>query len=481
MFGQNLQNTRNAPNETKIGPGNAAQLATKWTFITGGDVSATAATDGVTVYFPDWSGNLFAVDAATGLLRWTRPIAVYTGLPGSISRTSPAIVGNTLLVGTQTGAYLLAIDRRNGNLLWKTQVDTHTAAVITQSPVAAGGRVFVGVASLEEALAASTAYPCCTFRGSMLSLDFATGAILWKTRTVPLGYSGGAVWGSSPVVDTRRRTVYVGTGNNYTVPEEVKRCANNNPQQAGNCLAPNDYIDAVLALDIDTGRIKWGRRLQGYDAWTAACLGLPPGVTWCPGPMGPDYDFGSGPNMFTVMLNGAPRDLLGAGQKSGIYWALDPDTGAIVWNTLVGPGSSLGGIQWGSATDGQRIYAAISNFDHKSYQLQPSGQTIDWGSFSALDAATGRLLWQIPDPVQGSIDIAPVSVANGVAYFCSADTVGHMYALEAATGRLLWSFASGGSCNSGAAIVNGSVYWGSGYVQSAPGTPNNKFYAFSVP
>src|SRR5262249_14750091 len=159
----------NAPNETKIGPGNAAQLAPKWTFITGGDVSATAATDGVTVYFPDWSGNLFAVDAATGSLRWTRPISLYSGVPGAISRTSPAIVGNTLLIGTQTGAHLLAIDRRNGNLLWKTKVDDQTAAVITQSPVAAGGRVFVGVASLEEALAASTAYPCCTFRGSILS------------------------------------------------------------------------------------------------------------------------------------------------------------------------------------------------------------------------------------------------------------------------------------------------------------------------
>jgi len=230
-----------------------------------------------------------------------------------------------------------------------------------------------------------------------------------------------------------------------------------------------------VALDLDTGRIKWGHRLQAYDVWTVSCLFSP-----CSTLTSPDYDFGSGPNLLTVNSHHHKRDLIGAGQKSGMYWALDPDDGHIVWATSVGPGSHYGGVEWGSATDGERVYVAISNFFHRSYTLK-SGQTITWGAYSALDAATGRILWQTPDP-QGSLPLGAVTIANGVLYAESISPEGPLHAFDAATGGLLWSFASGGSANGGAAVVNGTVYWGSGYTRF--GTPefvegDHKLYAFA--
>ena len=170
---------------------------------------------------------------------------------------------------------------------------------------------------------------------------------------------------------------------------------------------------------------------------------------------------------------GKMRELVGAGQKSGDYWALDPSTGALVWKTNTGPGGTAGGLQWGSAVDGKRIYTANANSNQVSYQGSTSG------IWSALDAATGQILWQTR-PEHGGGTSGPVTTANGVVFGCSLDDDGYMYALDAATGAELWSFASGGSCLSGAAISNGTVYWGSGYSNFGFGTPNNKLYAFGL-
>jgi polyvinyl alcohol dehydrogenase (cytochrome) len=184
--------------------------------------------------------------------------------------------------------------------------------------------------------------------------------------------------------------------------------------------------------------------------------------------------------LFTVKgPNGMPRDLVGAGQKSGQFWALNPDSGAVVWETQVGPGGTLGGLEWGSATDGDLIYVAETNINQTPWTL-PNGTTVTSGFWSALDAATGQILWQTPDP-QDAIDTGPVTGANGVVYACSMDPDGYMYAMDSSTGNILWSFASGGSCNSGAAISGGMVFWGSGYSNLGLGTPNNKFYAFQLP
>jgi polyvinyl alcohol dehydrogenase (cytochrome) len=251
---------------------------------------------------------------------------------------------------------------------------------------------------------------------------------------------------------------------------------------ATTCLAPDDYTDAILALDMSTGALKWARRLQSFDVWSLACgnadFGLPQ-LDICKSPESPDYDVVAA-NLFTVGGDDDRRDLLGADQKSGIYWALDPDNGDIVWATQVGPGSARGGILWGSATDSKRVYVAAANWESVEVTLTPSGQTTTSGFWNALDARTGAILWQTADPVPDGVDAGMVTIANGVVYAGSMDPLGHMYALDAVTGAILWRYASGGSVVAGPAVVKGTVYWGSGYARGL-GSPSNQLYAFALP
>jgi outer membrane protein assembly factor BamB len=180
--------------------------------------------------------------------------------------------------------------------------------------------------------------------------------------------------------------------------------------------------------------VKWAQRMEdwpenadqdGSDFWNLAC---PDHVAGCPTPEGPDYDFGSAPNLITYA---GSKTILGAGQKSGLYYAFNPETGELLWQTQVGPGSSLSGIMWGSATDGERIYVPISDVAGIRY----AGGTA--GSWAALDPANGKILWQVPDPY-GAWGIGPVAVANGVVYVPSTAgkaTDRNMIALNAANER----------------------------------------------
>jgi polyvinyl alcohol dehydrogenase (cytochrome) len=482
VAGHDLSNSRNQPLETRIDVANVRSLATKWVFQTGGDVSATPTVGANAIYFPDWAGNLYAVRKDTGQAIWSAQISQYDGFPKAFSRVSPALYGADLIIGDiessgqlHDGARIMAINQQTGILHWMTQVETNPAAIITGSPVVVGNMVVVGVSSNEESLADQPGYVCCTFRGSMVALDADTGRVLWHTYTVPDnggktdGYSGNAIW-QPPAIDTARGLIYVGTGNNYTVPAAVSTCQSK--MSAGaitSCTDPADYFDSALALDLRTGAIVWSKQLHGYDVWTVACSNAKAGVT-CPSPAGPDYDLsGSGPNLLP--------GLVGFGQKSGIYWGLDPSSGDVTWSAVVGPGSTIGGIEWGSASDGERIYAAIANNSHDAYKLAPNGETITWGSWSAINARTGKILWQTADPTKGAIDPGAMSVANGVVYAGSFS--GLMYAMNAKTGKILWSFESGGSVVDGPAIADGVVYWGSGYAKISPGKPNNQVFAFA--
>jgi polyvinyl alcohol dehydrogenase (cytochrome) len=198
-----------------------------------------------------------------------------------------------------------------------------------------------------------------------------------------------------------------------------------------------------------------------------------------------------------VRIDGHRRQVVGVGAKSGVYTLLDAKTGEFIWNTLVGPGGDQGGIQWGTAFDGDRIYVAITNHHHIPYKLTQNGvlanDTVTGGSWAALDPVTGTILWQTADPqletlrdlgVVGVWDLAPVTVANGVVYASSMAKLANqnqMFALDAATGAILWQFGAGSSVNSGPAVVNGSVYWGSGYVRAGvEGSGNNRLFAFSI-
>ncbi|MFC8451374.1 PQQ-binding-like beta-propeller repeat protein [Kitasatospora sp. NPDC057223] len=486
MIGRDVTNTRSNPLEKKINTGNAARLAVKWTYTTHGDVSATPAVVGGAAYFPDWGGYLHKVDARTGKGVWTHKVSDYTGLDGSVSRSSPAVVGDTVYIGDYAQAVLLAIDATTGALRWKTQLDSHPFAVLTQSPVVHDGVIYQGVSSRESELAAANpAYVCCTFRGSANAVDARTGRVLWTRHTVPDnggqagGYSGAAVWGT-PAIDAEHRTVYFTTGNNYQVPQSVADCqaAGGTP---GDCLAPDDHVDSVLALDTRTGRVKWASGRARFDAWNVSCLpGFPPNN--CPASVGPDYDFGDGAHLFTIRdASGHPRQVVGGGQKSGEYWLLDAGTGQVVWSAATGPGGKVGGILWGTATDGRRVYLAQANFGKEPYRL-PDGSTATGSSFVALDARTGQIAWQIADPSDG-FAWAPVTVANGVLY--ASSTSGRMYAIDSATGRILFDYLGPYSTIAGAAVVDGTVYWGNGYAKfsyagTTGSTTTGTFYAFSV-
>src|SRR4051794_1689607 len=487
--GGNLQNTRLQAGEKTLSVSNVAGLEKKWEFTTGGDVSATPAVDGDTVCFPDRAGSLYAVDKLTGRQRWRSSIAAASGVPGDYARATPAVAGNKVIVGTQGpfggGGKVLAFHKDTGAVLWRTTLDTHPAAIITQSATVYGNRVYVGTSSLEESFALIPGYDCCSFRGRMAALDLNTGAVVWQVRMAPPGFPGNAVWGSSPAIDSKRGQLYVATGNNYDAPPETLACvaaAGEDPSAQQACLPGDDHFDSVMALDLKTGAIRWATRAMSFDAWTVDCIPFIGEGTNCPEPAGPDFDFGQAPALFTVRDGNKNRDVVGAGQKSGQYWSLDPDTGAVRWVTQAGPGGTAGGLQWGSAVDGRRVYTANANSNAVAWTL-PNGTTTTNGIWSGIDAVAGQLLWQtVPTfggvPFGGSSS-GPVTTANGVVFGCGLDPQGHMYALDGATGSILWTFASGGSCLSGAAIADGRLFWGSGY--RLFGTPNNKLYSFGLP
>ncbi|HEY6055083.1 MAG TPA: PQQ-binding-like beta-propeller repeat protein [Gaiellaceae bacterium] len=492
MSGHDSSNSHANTDESVIGTNDVGSLAPKWVFTTHGDVSADPAVVGGAVYFPDWGGYLNKVDAKTGNLIWQRQVSSYDGVAGSVSRTGPAVVKGVVYIGDQNGAHLMAINATTGALIWSSQMDGHPTAILTASPLVVNGVVYQGVASSEEAAAIFPSYPCCTFRGSLVAVDAMTGGILWKTYTVPdngglacttqnpatgCGYSGGAVWGSTPALDANSNTLYIGTGNNYTVPDAEKTCEANGGT-ASQCLSPDDHVDAVMALNASTGAIKWSTGVQGFDDWNVACIpGFDPHN--CPNSPGPDFDFGSGPQLMTVKTDaGKPQKIIGAGQKSGQYWGLDAATGNILWSQAAGPGSSLGGIEWGSATDGKRIYIAEADPFGTPYTTV-GGQTINYGSWAALDPASGKVLWQTPDP-SGNAALGFMTTANGVVYAPSMS--GNMYALDAATGEVLWNFTAPGAAIGGASVVSGTVYWGSGYSHlGIPGwNASTSFYAFTL-
>ncbi len=364
-------------------------------------------------------------------------------------------------------------------LLWRTTVPGGYP-ILTQSATIVGGVAYVGAASYEEALV-RFGFPL-TFRGFMMAVDVATGAVRWKTYTVPEGYTGGAVWGSSPAVDAKRGSLYIATGNNYSVPDSVTAClatAADDVARAA-CVPASNMFDAIVALDMNTGAVKWSTRALPSDAWNLACgiagfPGFEDPTPDCPEGAGPDFDFGQAPALF----KSKGVEYVGAGQKSGMYWALDPATGAVRWKTQAGTGGIGGGLQWGSAVDGTRVYTANANSQYKDWPLT-NGTTVNVGGWSALDASTGRILWQLPNP-SFSTAAGPVSVANGVMYACSGDADGHMYALKASDGTVLWDFASGDQCFGGASIVDGVVYWGTGYALGGPDIDADQgLYAFAV-
>jgi len=499
MIGHDSTNTRNQPFEHTIGPSNVNQLRVKWIATTTGDVSATPAVVNGAVYFGDFGGTLWKLDAATGQVIWSHQVSDYTGIAGDIARTSPSVAGNTLVVGDLKHPDMLGIDADTGELRWITQVHPDPKGIMTGSPVLAGDTIFTGVS------ASGASGPGATFRGSIVALNAQTGDILWQHYSLPDnggvagGYAGATMF-SPPAVNVPAGLVYGTFGQPYTEPASVAAChaaAANGFSEA--CEQPGSYLKSIVAFDVKTGQPQWSYRVRGHAPWQRACGSQPVSVTWCAQESDDEkWDMGgSGANVMRLRMDGHWRDVVGVGEKSGVYVLLDANTGEFIWNTLIGPGGDQGGMEWGTAFDGERIYASITNQHHIPYRLTQDGVlsniTATGGSWAALDPITGNILWQTADPqvetlaglgTVGVWDLAPITVANGIVYASSMAKMGNqdqMFALDAATGAILWQFGAGSSVNSGPAVANGVVYWGSGYSRSGiEGSGNNKLYAFSI-
>ena len=481
MIGHDARNTRHQPFERRIGPENASRLALKWVATTAGDVSATPAVVHGAVYVGDFGGMLWKLDAETGQEIWSHRVEDYTGNPGDIARTSPAVVGSTLVVGTLTHPTMLGIDVETGELRWLTQVHPDPHGIMTGSPVLVGNTIYTGVS------ASGAVGPGATFRGALVALHAQTGQLRWRSYSlpdnggVPGGYAGATMF-APPAVDVKNGLVYGTFGQLYTQPASVAACHAAHGGFSESCEQPGAFFHSIVAFDMQTGEPRRSYRVFGDAPWQRACGNQPASVTWCAANLDDVlWDFGgAGPNVFQVRLDKKKRDVVGVGEKSGVYVVLDAKTGEFVWNTLVGPGGDQGGIQWGTAYDGDRIYVAITNQANTEYRLTPSDEPSTGGSWAALDPDTGQILWQTGDPA-GAYDLAPLTTANGVVYASSmASTGNQLYALDAATGAILWQFAVGSSVNAGPSVVDGTVYWGTGYARGPGGTSNNKLYAFSL-
>lgn len=424
------------------------------------------------------NGFVYSLDAATGCVYW--------------SFENGSVVRNALTIGPVTGqgaaryavyfgdgkANVFALDAQTGKLLWKMKADPHFIARITAGAKLFNGRLFVPVSSSEEFSSGNPDYPCCTSRGSVVALDANTGRQIWKAWVVPeepTAYktqangvtlykpAGGAVW-NSPTIDPVRQAVYFGTGDATTAPSPKT-------------------TDAIMAVDLNTGRLLWSYQATENDVFMGGCNGGLKSEA-CPNPMGPDMDIGNSPILKT--LPGGKRVLI-AGTKSGDIFALDPDNQGKLLYRINAIGGPIGGgrgarasIVWGGAADDQRAY----------YGLGGAG-------LAAVRLATGDREWIFtpPAPAGGGrgaqLGAAPTAIP-GVVFEGASD--GKLYAVAAADGTLLWDFdtsqqfdtvnripAHGGAISTSGAVVAGRMLFvGSGYAVGSGASAGNVLLAFGV-
>ncbi len=489
-WGVNTSNTR-YQDGTGFTAAQVPRLKLKWAFGFPGEVSADAqpAMAGGRVFVGTQSGTVYSLSAATGCVHWFFQAAAAVRAAVNIGRIDTGSGPRYAAFIGDRAANVYAVDAASGTLLWHVKVDDHSVARVTGTPTLHNGRLYVPVASGEEAAGATPDYECCRFRGSLVALESATGKQIWKTYTIPeaatpmkknkigtqlWGPSGAPIW-TSPAIDVRRNAIYVTTGDNYSDP-------------------PTRNSDAFMALDMNSGKILWTRQMTAKDAWNTACR-LPDKAN-CPDAEGPDFDFASAP-ILVALPNG--RRALVAGQKSGVAHAVDPDRlGAILWQVRLGHGGTLGGIQWGSAADQLNVYVALSDIVRTMIpnSLATNPDPKEGGGMFALRLDTGRRVWSTPAPACGDrprcspAQSAAVSAIPGVAFSGSVD--GHLRAYSTSDGAIVWDFdtvrpyetvnhvpARGGSLNvGGPAIAGGTLVVNSGYVNN--GIPGNVLLAFSV-
>jgi len=424
------------------------------------------------VYVGSYDGTVYALDEASGCVRWAFKAGaeVRTGVVPYEQRGADGKLVRRLFFGDVI-ARIYSIDALTGKLAWSIKVDDHPNATITATPTFSGDAIYVPVSSLEVTSAADVNYECCKFRGAVVSLDARSGAQRWKAYAIPqvpvavktlasgkriFAPSGAPIW-NSPMVDPKRGLLYVGTGENYSSPA-------------------SDTSDSVLAFRLNDGAMVWSYQAFAGDAWNVGCM-MAADHPNCPAENGPDVDFGAGTVLATLPSGG---DILIAAQKNGWLFGLDPDHGRLLWKTRVGRGGIQGGIHFGVAVEGTRIYAGIS--DMKDEHTGRTSKETPRPGITAVDAASGKVIWTTPaTDVCAGRAFCDSGISAAVTAVPGAVIAGHMdgrlRVYDGTSGALLKEFdttenvlttsgatAHGGSFGGpGAAIRDGYVVVNSGY------------------
>ncbi|MEK6287011.1 MAG: PQQ-binding-like beta-propeller repeat protein [Acidobacteriota bacterium] len=481
-WGRDNQNSRYQP-KPELKAEDVPKLKVKWAWSHPGPMATgQPVIIGDRLYITTEVGQIFCLNAQTGCTYWTMNAGAAVRAAMSVGPLPPGSQARFALYFGDEKSNVQAVDAATGRLLWKTKIEEHLLSRITGSPVLYRDRIYVPVSSFEETAGRDSKYECCTFRGSVVALNAYSGKVLWKTFTVQdvpkpfkknstgtqmYGPAGGAIW-SAPALDLKRKLIYAGSGNSYTD-------------------AATALTDAIIAFDMETGKIKWSNQVTPKDNFLVGCR--QPGVGNCPEEAGPDYDFGSSPILHTLP-NG--KQVILAGQKSGVMYALDPgDNGKILWQVKVGNGGALGGIEWGFAADSENAYVPMA--DVFGAGRKPG--------ITALKIATGEKLWYVPAPPAkcswGTTRCAnsqsqAATVIPGAVFSGTAD--GHLRAYSTKDGTVIWDFdtaaepydgvngvkAKGGTLDGGGpTIANGVLYVNSGYGRII-GQPGNVLLAFTV-
>ena len=483
-WGRDLDNSRYQPT-----PGFNAEevprLKVRWAWAHPGTMATGQPTViGDRLYVTTEVGVIYCLNAHTGCAYWSLNAGAEVRCAISVGALPAGMPAKFAVYFGDEKSNVHAVDAATGKPIWKVKVEDHLLSRITGAPLLHAGRLYVPVSSFEETAGRDPGYECCKFRGSLVALDACTGKIIWKSFTVQgepkpfkrnstgtqmYGPAGGAVW-SAPTIDLKRQVIYVGSGNSYTD-------------------VPTAHSDSIIAFDMVTGRVKWVNQLTPKDNFLVGCR--QPGVGNCPEEAGPDYDFGSSPILRTL---GDGKQVLLAGQKSGVIYALDPDAnGKKLWEARVGNGGALGGIEWGFAADDQNVYVPVADPGGPADRRKPG--------ITALHIATGERLWHIPAPPAkcswgttrcNNAQSAAATVIPGVVF--SATTDGHLRAYLTKDGTVIWDFdtaaqpyaavnggqARGGTVDAGGpTIANGVLYVNSGYGRLV-GQPGNLLLAFTV-
>jgi polyvinyl alcohol dehydrogenase (cytochrome) len=454
-WGADIENTRYQRTEAAgITKADVPKLKLKWAFGFPLGISAYSppAIASGRVFVGTDIGWVYSLDAKTGCYYWGFETGVTVRPAISIGPVTGQ--GNTkyAIFFGDAKANVYALDAQDGKLLWKRKVDDFFLARITAAPKLYNGGLYVPVSSSEEWQSGNQDYECCTSRGSVVALNASNGEQIWKTYTMDTpkptqkndngvqlyAPAGGSVW-NSPTVDPVRHAVYFGSGDTQTEPA----------QPLG---------DAIVAVDMDSGKVLWSYQAQANDAFMGGCQG-PNKSKACPQTMGPDADIGNSP-ILSTLADG--RRVLIAGTKGGEVFALDPDDrGKLLWRVAANSGGGRGGIVWGGAADGENVYYGMGS-----------------GGMAALKMATGQRAWFQPiNPANTRIgNNAAATIVPGVVFVAGAD--GKLHALATTDGSPMWEYdtnknfdtvnkvadAHGGAISSvGPVVVGGMMYIGSGY------------------